>query len=54
MTITAWYMDASEEDQRSPHKLEGAEEIKLSDLDKYGVLSWSGIQGAGKYVSLFD
>jgi hypothetical protein len=43
-------MDASEEDQRSPHKLEGAEEIKLADLDKYGVLSWSGIQGKGTYI----
>lgn len=48
MTITAWYMDSSEEDQRCPHKLEGAEEIKLTDLDKYGVLSWSGLEGACK------
>lgn len=43
-------MDDSEDDQRSPHKLEGAEELKLADLDKYGVLSWTGIQGDSTYL----
>ena len=43
MTITAWYMDDDETDQRLPHHKE-----MIPDLDviaKLGVLHWSGITG---------
>lgn len=41
-------MDSSEEDQRQPHQLEPNEDVPVADLDKYGVLSWSGITGEGE------
>lgn len=43
MTITAWYMDDIESDQRLPHQ-----KTIIPDLDiiaKLGVLHWSGITG---------
>ena len=43
MTITAWYMDASTEDQRLPHKTD--REVSSDQLDSLGVLHWSGIAG---------
>lgn len=47
MTITAWYMDSSDEDKRQPHILEEGAKLTQEDLDKYGVLSWSGLKGEG-------
>jgi len=45
MTILAWYMDDDVEgDQRLPHRT--AEEVSAESLtEKYGVLSWTGING---------
>jgi 1,2-dihydroxy-3-keto-5-methylthiopentene dioxygenase len=45
MTITAWYMDSEEADQRAPHRLEGDSNVSLDLLAKLGVLHWSGIKG---------
>ena len=39
MTITAWYMDDSSEDQRLPHKTDPVQEVSLEKLAKLGVLS---------------
>lgn len=47
MTITAWYMDDIESDQRLPHQ-----KTIIPDLDviaKLGVLHWSGITGWFNY-----
>ena len=52
MTISAWYIDASEEDQRNPHQQSPNVEVSKADLDKYGVLSWSGINGVGTSIAL--
>lgn len=46
MTITAWYMDDKEGDQRLPHKREGDSEVSLETLAKLGVLHWTGLTGA--------
>ena len=43
MTIEAWYMDTSDEDQRLPHKTDPVEIVSLSHLAGLGVLTWSGI-----------
>ena len=51
MTITAWYMDSSDVDKREPHILEGKSKLAQKDLDKYGVLSWSGLKGEGLYLT---
>uniref|UniRef100_A0A8C9RCS5 Acireductone dioxygenase n=1 Tax=Scleropages formosus TaxID=113540 RepID=A0A8C9RCS5_SCLFO len=40
MTISSWYMDQSEEDQRLPHKLEPNEPVSLEELQKLGVFYW--------------
>lgn len=40
-------MDEEEGDQRLPHQLHKDVYLTQEDLDKYGVLSWSGINGAG-------
>ena len=44
MTITAWYMDDSAEDQREPHKKEGGD-VPLEVIAELGVLYWSGLKG---------
>lgn len=46
MTITAWYMDDSEEDQRLPHRLSD-DNVPLEVLDDLGILSWTGLTGPG-------
>jgi hypothetical protein len=46
MTITAWYMDDSTEDQRLPHRLND-EIVPLSTLDALGILSFQGLTGPG-------
>ena len=47
MTITAWYMDSEEGDQRLTHRRAGDDaEVSLDTLAKLGVLHWSGISGA--------
>ncbi|KAF9677635.1 hypothetical protein SADUNF_Sadunf08G0128100 [Salix dunnii] len=38
--IQAWYMDASDEDQRLPHHKEPKEFVSLDQLSELGVLSW--------------
>lgn len=50
MTITAWYMDDSDEDQRSLHKIEGDCAVPIDKLSALGVLSWQGINGEGKHT----
>ena len=44
MTIEAWYMDDSEEDQRLPHKTNPVQPVSTEILDELGVLTWTGIQ----------
>jgi len=47
MTITAWYMDSKEGDQRLAHRRSGDDaDVSLDTLAKLGVLHWSGITGA--------
>lgn len=38
MTITAWYMDDCDGDQRLPHKTEPLQPVAVEDLDALGVL----------------
>lgn len=45
MTITAWYMDSSDADQRQEHRCEPNIEVELSKLAALGVLSWQGLTG---------
>ena len=45
MTITCWYMDSVDSDQREPHKDTVAREVTKKDLDALGVLSWEGLTG---------
>jgi hypothetical protein len=46
MTITAWYMDTDEvTDQRLPHATDSP--VNIQQLIGLGVLSWSGLTGAG-------
>ena len=45
MTITAWYMDSEEGDQRLPHKRAEDADVSLEVLEKLGVLHWSGLTG---------
>uniref|UniRef100_A0A7R9VYE4 Acireductone dioxygenase n=1 Tax=Chlamydomonas euryale TaxID=1486919 RepID=A0A7R9VYE4_9CHLO len=40
VSIDAWYMDDSSEDQRLPHKLEPNQPVSPSALRKLGVLYW--------------
>lgn len=54
MTISAWYMDASDEDQRLPHKLEDNEPVTESFLHSLGVLTWSKITGEGYSIYFVD
>eukprot|EP00600_Ochromonadales_sp_CCMP1393_P006508 CAMPEP_0174975918 /NCGR_PEP_ID=MMETSP0004_2-20121128/12719_1 /TAXON_ID=420556 /ORGANISM="Ochromonas sp., Strain CCMP1393" /LENGTH=178 /DNA_ID=CAMNT_0016226841 /DNA_START=54 /DNA_END=590 /DNA_ORIENTATION=- len=44
MTITAWYMDNEEGDQRLPHKADGGD-VSLDLIAKLGVIHWSGLSG---------
>ena len=46
MTISAWYMDDSEADQREPHRQSPNAEVSLDAIAKLGVLHWSGLTGA--------
>ena len=51
MTITAWYMDTDEvSDQRLPHSPESLESVSIEALNALGVLSWTGLLGAGAKV----
>ena len=45
MTITAWYMDELEGDQREPHQRVPYEAASPEVLDGLGVLRWTGITG---------
>jgi hypothetical protein len=49
MTITAWYMDAEEDDQRLPHRLSD-ENVPLEKLTELGILSWTGLTGPGSFL----
>ncbi|XP_008293477.1 acireductone dioxygenase [Stegastes partitus] len=40
MTIEAWYMDTSDEDQRKPHRLEPNQPVSMEDLSRLGVFYW--------------
>jgi len=40
MTIEAWYMDSSDEDQRAPHKLSPNQPVSLEQLKQLGVSHW--------------
>ena len=46
MTISAWFMDNEEGDQRLPHRLPGDSSVSMDHLAKLGVLHWSGISCA--------
>ena len=51
MTITAWYMDTDEvTDQRLPHATDSP--VNLEQLIGLGVLSWSGLTGAGIQIGV--
>lgn len=39
MTITAWYMDDVEGDQRLPHKTDPVQDVSLDQLTALGVIS---------------
>jgi 1,2-dihydroxy-3-keto-5-methylthiopentene dioxygenase len=41
MTIEAWYMDASEADQRLQHRQEPNVPVSSEELNALGVLQWS-------------
>jgi len=45
MTITAWFMDNSDEDQRLPHKTTPVQVVSPDFLTQLGVLHWSNIAG---------
>lgn len=45
MTITAWYMDESDADQREPHQQSPSVEVSLDTIAALGVLHWTGITG---------
>ena len=52
MTITAWYMDTDEvSDQRLPHSPDALESVSIEALNALGVLSWTGLLGAGAKVT---
>lgn len=40
MGIEAWYIDASDEDQRKPHRLEPNQPVSLEELKRLGVFHW--------------
>lgn len=40
MTLEAWYMDSSEEDQRKPHRLDPNQPVPLEYLNQLGVFYW--------------
>ena len=45
MTITAWYMDDSDADQREPHKKSPNEPVSKPALVDLGIIFWEGITG---------
>jgi 1,2-dihydroxy-3-keto-5-methylthiopentene dioxygenase len=45
MTISAWFMDSTDEDQRCEHRKSPNEEVSLEKIASLGVLHWSGITG---------
>ena len=45
MTISAWFMDDSDADQREPHQKSPNEPVSLEQLASLGVLHWSGLTG---------
>ena len=47
MVIAAWFMDDDETDQRCPHQKTPNESVDLPTLDSLGILSWTGLTGAG-------
>jgi hypothetical protein len=44
MTIEAWYMDDSDEDQRLPHKTDPVQSVSVETLAALGVITWSEIE----------
>lgn len=40
MSMEAWYIDTSDEDQRKPHRLNPNEPVSLDELKKLGVFHW--------------
>ncbi|XP_075996523.1 acireductone dioxygenase [Genypterus blacodes] len=40
MGLEAWYMDSSDEDQRSPHRMSPNQPVSLEDMKKLGVFHW--------------
>uniref|UniRef100_A0A673CS47 Acireductone dioxygenase n=1 Tax=Sphaeramia orbicularis TaxID=375764 RepID=A0A673CS47_9TELE len=40
MSLEAWYMDSSDEDQRKPHKLNPNQPVTLDELKTLGVYYW--------------
>ena len=40
MSMEAWYMDTSVEDQKKPHRLNPNEPVSLDELKKLGVFHW--------------
>ncbi|XP_068607841.1 acireductone dioxygenase [Brachionichthys hirsutus] len=40
MSLQAWYMDSSEGDQRTPHRLDPDQPVSPEDLKKLGVFYW--------------
>ena len=48
MTISAWFMDTDvDSDQRLPHLPDHCVSVSTEELNKLGVLSWTGLEGAG-------
>ncbi|KAG7225200.1 hypothetical protein INR49_014759 [Caranx melampygus] len=40
MTVEAWFMDSSDEDQRKPHRLSPNQPVSLDQLKELGVFYW--------------
>lgn len=40
MSLEAWYMDSSEDDQRKPHRLSPNQPVSLDHLKTLGVFYW--------------
>lgn len=51
MTISAWYMDDVDSDQRLPHRAETDEVVTTDKLVSLGLISFSGINSPGLYLT---
>lgn len=40
MSLEAWFMDSSDEDQRKPHRLTPNQPVSLDELKTLGVFYW--------------